>query len=406
MKILHVLTQLPQRTGSGVYFTNLIESLAQQGVENGAIFGIEKSYEIKVEADYVNPVYYNKSKLPFRICGMSDEMPYDSTVYSQMSEEEIKMLKEAFREKLKEAKKEFNPDIVISHHLFFITDLVREVFNDTKVVGISHGTDIRQIKKHPRFLDKLTNIKDLDYVLTVTDKEDYAIINQLKVEENKLLNVGGGYNDKVFYPPTKTYEKDTIDIVYAGKVSQSKGVFELAKTLPILEKKYPQIRLYIIGNLDEESFHRIKKDAKDSKRLIICHAVNQEKLSNILRKSDIFVLPSYFEALGLIAIEALACNKLVVSSEIEGLKEALGEEIINSKVIEFTKLPRIYDIDKPYEEDVGAYVERLAINIEKQINRLNDSLFTDEIIDSIHQLSWSKIGEKILSLITEKNIWH
>lgn len=118
--------------------------------------------------------------------------------------------------------------------------MVREEFKDTKVVGISHGTDIRQIKKHPRFLDKLTNIKDLDYVLTVTDKEDYAIINQLKVEENKLYNVGGGYNDKVFYPPTKTYEKDTIDIVYAGKVSQSKGVFELAKTLPILEKNIPK----------------------------------------------------------------------------------------------------------------------------------------------------------------------
>ena len=85
MKILHVLTQLPQRTGSGVYFTNLIESLTKQGVENGAIFGIETSYGIKVEAEYVNPVYYNTSKLPFRICGMSDQMPYDSTVYSQMS---------------------------------------------------------------------------------------------------------------------------------------------------------------------------------------------------------------------------------------------------------------------------------------------------------------------------------
>lgn len=201
MKILHVLTQLPAKTGSGVYYTNLIDSLNNLSIENAAVFGTEDIYDNKVKADILKPVYYNTESMPFRICGMSDLMPYDSTVYSQMSDEQIDILLDNFRRKLLEIKAEFKPDIVISHHLFFITDLVREIFTDTKVVGISHGTDIRQVKKHNKFLKRLSHIKELDYVLTVTDKEDNAIINLLKVDEKKIHNVGGGYNEKVFYPP-------------------------------------------------------------------------------------------------------------------------------------------------------------------------------------------------------------
>ena len=399
MKILHVLTQLPAKTGSGVYFTNLIDSLDNMGYENAAVFGTEKIYDNHVNAEILKPVYYNTENLPFRICGMSDQMPYDSTVYSQMTEEQIDILINNFRKALIEVKKEFKPDIVISHHLFLITDLVREIFSDTEVIGISHGTDIRQVKKHHKFLPRLSHIKDLDYVLTVTDMEDDAIINLLGVDKSKIHNVGGGYNEKVFYPPKEKIEKSTIDVVYAGKISQSKGVFELVQTLPILEEKYPEIRLHMIGNADLESCHKMKDLANHSPRLSIYHALDQVKLANLLREADIFVLPSYFEALGLIAIEALACHRLVVASQIDGLEKLLGPEIKEKHLIEFTKLPRIYDVDKPVKEDIPAYVERLSQSIEKQINRLDQKLFTDEVNAEIHSLSWANIGQKIINVI-------
>lgn len=399
MKILHVLTQLPAKTGSGVYFTNLIDSLDNMGYENAAVFGTEKIYDSQVNAKVLKPVYYNTEDMPFRICGMSDQMPYDSTVYSQMTEEQIDTLIENFRKALIEVKEEFKPDIVISHHLFFITDLVKEIFVDTEVVGISHGTDMRQVKKHHKFLPRLNHIKDLDYVLTVTDMEDDAIINLLGVDESKIHNVGGGYNEKVFYPPKEKIEKNTIDVVYAGKISQSKGVFELVQTLPILEKKYPQIRLHIIGNADLESCHKMKDLANHSQRLSIYHALDQVKLANLLRDADIFVLPSYFEALGLIAIEALACHKLVVASQIDGLEKLIGPEIKNKHLIEFTKLPRIYDVDKPVKDDIPAYIERLSENIEKQINRLDQNLFTEEVNAEIQTLAWANIGQKIINVI-------
>ena len=37
MRVLHVLTQLPAKTGSGVYFANLISAFKSAGVENAAV---------------------------------------------------------------------------------------------------------------------------------------------------------------------------------------------------------------------------------------------------------------------------------------------------------------------------------------------------------------------------------
>ena len=77
----------------------------------------------------------------------------------------------------------------------------------------------------------------------------------------------------------------------------------------------------------------------------------------------------------------------------------LGEKLARSGIIEFTELPRIYDVDKPYQEDVPSYVERLASKIEKQIARLDENLFTEEISRDLHEYSWANLGKRILEII-------
>ena len=49
MKILHVIAQLPKQTGSGVYFTNVIQFM-QQNHENAAVFGIQDDIKLNLDA--------------------------------------------------------------------------------------------------------------------------------------------------------------------------------------------------------------------------------------------------------------------------------------------------------------------------------------------------------------------
>ncbi|MDO5028714.1 MAG: glycosyltransferase family 4 protein [Bacillota bacterium] len=399
MKILHVLTQLPAKTGSGVYFTNLINSLNKLGIENAAIYGIEEVHDIDLEASLVEEVSYKTEELDFHICGMSDQMPYKSTIYREMSEDQIDRLLKAFEKRLLKIKADFQPDLVISHHLFLVTDLVRRVFADTKVVGISHGTDMRQMRKCNHFANRLENLKDLDLVLTVTEAEDQAMVDLLGLDPEKIHLVGGGYNQDVFYPAKEPRKDNKLVVMYAGKISPSKGVFELAATVPILAQAYENIEVHLVGNASEEDKKILKSQAQNLDNLKIYDAENQAVMADHLRAADVFVLPSYFEALGLIAIEALACHKLTVTSQIEGLKTLLGPDLVKSGIIEFVDLPRIINVDQAVEEDKAAYVQRLAEKILLQISRLDENIFTEKISQDIYNFSWDKIGKRIYNII-------
>jgi len=83
MKILHIIAQLPSKTGSGVYYSNMIEGFKKYNYEQRAIFGYqdENNWDVLDIKDQY-PVAFKSQELPFPIVGMSNVMPYESTLYS------------------------------------------------------------------------------------------------------------------------------------------------------------------------------------------------------------------------------------------------------------------------------------------------------------------------------------
>ena len=128
----------------------------------------------------------------------------------------------------------------------------------------------------------------------------------------------------------------------------------------------------------------------------ISNTSSQLTLANQMRAADIYVLPSYYEGLGLIAIEALGCGMRVVVTEIEGLIQTLGDDINQSSAIEYVDMPKLKSIDEPYESEIGPFVERLAQGIDKQIERIKNQ---ERIPEDIHQRvlthSWDHIMQDI-----------
>ena len=59
------------------------------------------------------PVYYGSDAVPFPVCGMSEEMPYESTRYRDMDPEMTQQFREAFRQKIQQAVEEFRPDVIL-----------------------------------------------------------------------------------------------------------------------------------------------------------------------------------------------------------------------------------------------------------------------------------------------------
>ena len=97
MRILNVTAQKPNSTGSGIFLSELMKEFANKGHTQALVAGVYPEEETPVP-DLVTfyPVYFEQGKLNFPIVGMSDEMPYPSTRYRDMTQKMEAAFKESF----------------------------------------------------------------------------------------------------------------------------------------------------------------------------------------------------------------------------------------------------------------------------------------------------------------------
>ena len=128
MRILHIQAQLPSKTGSGVYFSNIITGLEDRA-EQACLYGCYPDFEWDLlPKNQQTQVVFPNEYCPFSLPGMSDVMPYASTLYGEMTPVMIENWKKAFEPAVHQAVADFKPDLIISHHLWFLTNFVRQWF--------------------------------------------------------------------------------------------------------------------------------------------------------------------------------------------------------------------------------------------------------------------------------------
>lgn len=402
MKILHVQAQLPAKTGSGVYFSNVIKGFKYK-YEQACVFGYFGDFEYTtLPKDHQYPLKFPNEKCNFPLPGMSDVMPYKSTVYGEMTPEMIKSWQDAFRETLQKAVTDFKPDVILCHHLWFLTSLICQEYPDIPTYVFCHGTDLRQAKQHPDLKQKyVTDLDKLNQVFALSHQEIQQLHDTFDIPKEKITVIGGGFDPNIFYPAHKE-KKDTIDLVYAGKLSKPKGTVALLKVFDRISKKYPNVDLHLIGAVSDKNENILDPYLKN-KQIKFYNVLNQQELADKYRQFDIFILPSYYEGLGLGAIEALACDLRVVVTNITNLKEQLGSTVNDSGYISYVDLPRLINQDEPVEEDLPAFYDRLQLAIEDQILRVQEKPeFTEEVQQAILNSSWPQLIETVDDIITKE----
>ncbi|HHY05009.1 MAG TPA: glycosyltransferase family 4 protein [Thermoanaerobacterales bacterium] len=404
-RILHTISQYPGKTGSGTYLQAIVKEAHKKGYRQAVIAGISKACDDvefgKVKDVGFYPVIFETENLPFPIVGMSDVMPYKSTKYSDMSEDMFLKWEKAFKQNIILAIDEFKPDIIIAHHLWLLTSLIKKL-TDIPVVSICHGTDLRQLKLANKFKDYVTcGCDDLELVLALNDYQKKEIVENYKISEENIHVVGGGYDQDIFYPSNIQRQEDKIRLIYAGKISFSKGLISLIKAYQKLYKTNKNVEVLLAGSgcgSEENTIRQIIQSTDGNIKLL--GQVPHDMLGDLFRKCHIFVLPSFYEGLSLVTLEALASGLSVVSSELPGLKKWLGKEINNSGIIEYVKLPSLIGIDTPNSDDIECFEEGLVSAIVKQIDDLEKNrLQYHKVHEKIKAFSWQRIFEKIESYI-------
>ena len=115
MRILSVTAQKPCSTGSGVYLTEVVKALAKEGHTQIVLAGIARGEQMDMpDGVKAYPVYFESEGLPYPVVGMSDEMPYISTRYKDMTEEMTVQFRNAFLAVLRRSGTDLMPSSVLS----------------------------------------------------------------------------------------------------------------------------------------------------------------------------------------------------------------------------------------------------------------------------------------------------
>lgn len=399
MRILSITAQKPDSTGSGVYMTELIKNWQKQGHEQAAVAGVYIEDKVQFpEGVCFYPVYFHSDVLPFSIAGMSDEMPYASTRYRDFDEIMLGQFSMAFRNVVDKAVREFAPDVIICHHLYLLCALVREWYPDRLVFAVSHGSDLRQISKNDmkrEFIKSKICLLDGIFALQETHREE--IVRIFGVDEDKIKIAGVGYNQEIFWAGMEEKQEDEYTIAYAGKISKKKGVESLLRAVAKMPYPPERVTLKLAGGAGNEiEYGKIRSIAQNQTyRTEFLGALSQDSLAELFRKSHVFVLPSFFEGLALVNLEAMACGCQVVSSNTPGMKEWYDSHVPGHEIT-FVELPRMKNTDDPYPEDLPEFEEEIARAItEKLENR------TARKVD-LEKCSWRAVAEYIVEEIQKK----
>lgn len=415
MKILNITAQKPFSTGSGIFLNELINTFYELGHEQALICGLSNCDElcmINNKNSKIYPIVYNSDDIPYEILGMSDEMPYPSKRYKDLTEDEINIFKNVYTDRLIAAINEFDPDIIICHHLYLLTSIAAENFSkDKTIVGVCHGTCLRQLNSHDIMNYKIIeNLKLLDkiYALHEIQKSDIAYMFGNDIHD-KINILGTGYNPSIFYTDSTLLEEkksrvleknktSALNIIYAGKISKKKGVLSLVRALNAISDKTIEnttINLKLAGgNGSHFDFIEIQNEIKKSPHNItFLGELSQKNLAYEFNKSDLFILPSFYEGLPLVVIEALACGLPIITTDIPGIKSWIDSNIKEAPV-DYVKLPDMINVDTPSENSLPYFEKNLSLAIEKFI-RDRSNLITTPI--DLSKFTWKSVAEKLLN---------
>ena len=393
MKVLSITAQKPNSTGSGVYLTELVKEYAKKGYKQAVVAGIYKDdiVELPDGAEF-HPVYFESERLPYPIAGMSDEMPYRSTRYCDMTSSMAEQFEQAFLEVLIPLIESFGPDVILCHHLYLLTAIVREHFPDQKVYGFCHNTDLRQMRKTDLKREYICEqIRKLDHIFVPQKAQEKGVKDIFGITDKKITRLGMGYNSQIFRR-TEDHPKDGVTrIIFAGKIAEKKGVMSLIRSLHYLSAEQDKLEILLAGSTgNQEEYEEIQKLAQECPYEIrFLGRLSQTELSRVYNQCEIFTLPSFFEGIPLTVIEALACGCRVVMTDLPGIREWLSEAVPGADA-RYVELPAMKNTDEPVLEELPAFEKRLAEALVESIGQ-KETRTAD-----VSRISWEGISRMVM----------
>jgi glycosyltransferase involved in cell wall biosynthesis len=117
-------------------------------------------------------------------------------------------------------------------------------------------------------------------------------------------------------------------VLFVGRLVPQKGVDLLLQAFGVVLRRCPARRLIVAGDGDLELYlKRVTHYLGFPQRVVFAHWQTGPALVELYQKAQLVVMPSYYEPFGIVALEAMACGRPVIASQVGGLEEIVQDGV-------------------------------------------------------------------------------
>jgi len=399
--VLHVLAQRPSHTGSGTTLQALVRHAAEAGYRQAVVAGTSAADPHPVieplEAAQIYPLPFGEPPLDFPLPGMSDVMPYRSSRYSVLTPAQLAGYREAWRSHLTQVIDRTGPDVVHCHHLWLVSALLKDLYPELPVVNHCHATGLRQLDLCPHLADEVrAGAARHERYAALTRAQGKQLGATLGVDEARIGVVGAGYRDELFHARSRPPEIGP-SLLYAGKLAHAKGLPWLLDAVAEQARDRPGLTLHIAGAGAGQEADALRERIASMAGLVRFHGqVDQPALAELMSQATAFVLPSFYEGLPLVLIEALASGCRLISTALPVVTDDLAPHL--GEALTVVPLPRLRSVDEPEPADLPAFTAALGRAITATLDAAPLGDPATNLPETLGRFTWRAVFERVEQL--------
>lgn len=149
------------------------------------------------------------------------------------------------------------------------------------------------------------------------------------ITSSKINIISNGI-DLRFIETIAPYKKkdQTPTVFFLGYLTKGKGVEDLIKAIHLVKIKKENIKLYIGGiGPNEATLKTLIEKLNLQENVIFLGLLDEKKKFTYMKAFDIFVLPSHWESFPMVLLEALACSKPIITTNVGGNPYAVTDKV-------------------------------------------------------------------------------
>jgi teichuronic acid biosynthesis glycosyltransferase TuaC len=199
------------------------------------------------------------------------------------------------------------------------------------VAAMSLGSDLNRIADRISAHHTRTVLREVDFLFTVSEdlRRKALTMGASPQTTRAILN---GCDPSVFYPRNRDEARRILAIdpsaeavLYVGRIDVRKGLRELVEAAAALRKSREKLEAFLVG--DGPDRDRLKAAIAANGAASFIHlrpSCSFDDVALWIAAADVVTLPSYMEGCPNAVLEAIACGRPIVATDVGGIPEIVS----------------------------------------------------------------------------------